>query len=235
LTETAPVHTWEPILAAWYTAEIEKATDDTTRNYTNRQEHHFTDSKVLYAHAETEELLAAKTDQYGNDARVFNLTQRVINRWTTLPLPTTETWIRVTGQDPDLRIITRAMKEKTTPLKAVFSCKKYHDEPIGQRIILEEGILYQLEQPKATRIRQLQRKIVPLSLRATILAAYHATPLAGHTGVYKTYWRIAARFWWPEMSIKSPSPTSIRRSIEGRTLRCNKHGRMVPRNNEDEY
>jgi hypothetical protein len=65
---------------------------------------------------------------------------------------------------------------------------------------LEEGILYQLEQPKATRIRQLQRKVVPLTLRPTILAAYHVTPLAGHTGVYKMYWRIAARFWWPEMS-----------------------------------
>jgi hypothetical protein len=65
---------------------------------------------------------------------------------------------------------------------------------------LKEGVVYQLEQPKVTRIRQFQRKVVPITLRAMILAAYHATPLAGHTGVYKTYWRIAARFWWPQMS-----------------------------------
>lgn len=77
---------------------------------------------------------------------------------------------------------------------------KYHSELTSQRLILEEGIIYQLEQPKATRLRQLQRKVVPTTLRTIILAAYHATLLAGHTGVYKTYWRIAARFWKPEMS-----------------------------------
>ena len=93
------------------------------------------------------------------------------------------------------------------PARAQFTTKKYHTELSNQRIILENGILYQLEQPKATRIRRLQRKIVPLSLRATILAAYHATPLAGHTGIYKMYWRIAARFWWPEMS------TDVRKAV----------------------
>jgi hypothetical protein len=30
--------------------------------------------------------------------------------------------------------------------------------------------------------------------------AYHATPLVGHMGSYKTYLRIAARFYWPGMS-----------------------------------
>jgi hypothetical protein len=34
----------------------------------------------------------------------------------------------------------------------------------------------------------------------TILAALHATPLAGHTGFYKTFWHIAAQNWWPGMS-----------------------------------
>jgi hypothetical protein len=31
----------------------------------------------------------------------------------------------------------------------------------------------------------------PPSLRLAILAAYHTTPLAGHTGFYKPYWDIA--------------------------------------------
>jgi hypothetical protein len=34
-------------------------------------------------------------------------------------------------------------------------------------------------------------------LRQTIFVAFHATPMAGHVGLYKTYWRIVARFWWP--------------------------------------
>jgi Integrase zinc binding domain len=39
----------------------------------------------------------------------------------------------------------------------------------------------------------------PIGLRQAIYTAYHATPLAGHIGVYKTYWRIAARYYWPTM------------------------------------
>ena len=102
-------------------------------------------------------MLTKKNDQHGNDAQVFNLTQKVINRWTTLPLPTTDAWIQATEQDPDLRLLKRALKEKTVPLKAALTCKKCHDKLTGQRIIIKEGVLCQLEQPKATRIRQLQR------------------------------------------------------------------------------
>jgi hypothetical protein len=38
-----------------------------------------------------------------------------------------------------------------------------------------------------------------INLHQLIYMAYHATPLAGHVGVYKTYWRIAARYYWPGM------------------------------------
>jgi hypothetical protein len=65
---------------------------------------------------------------------------------------------------------------------------------------LTEGIIYQYEEPKATKIQQLRRRVVPQRLRQLIITAYHATALAGHTGYYKTYWRIAARFYWPGMS-----------------------------------
>jgi hypothetical protein len=148
----------------------------------------------------TEELLTERTDHYGNDAHVFTLTEKVINGWTTLPLPTTETWIKAIEQEPDLRLLKQALKNKTIPLRALFTNKKCHNELTSHCLCLENGMIYQFEQPMATRIRQLQRKVVPLTLRPTILAAYHATPLAGHTGVCKPCWRIAARFWWPEMS-----------------------------------
>jgi hypothetical protein len=127
------------------------------------------------------------------------MTEQIINRWTTLPLPTTETWRNATDQDHDQWLIKVALTHDQVPIRAEFINKKYHSKLTSKRMILKEGVIYQLEQPKVTRIRQLQRKVVSTTLRATILAAYDATPLAGHTGVYKTYWRIAARFWWPEM------------------------------------
>ena len=112
LTERAPVQTWEPLFAALYSAEIEKATEETEELYeqemTSNEEHeyHCTDCKLLYAHIETEDMHSEKNIQYGNGTIVFNLTQKVINRWTpALPLPTTDTWINATDQDPDLRLL----------------------------------------------------------------------------------------------------------------------------------
>jgi ribosomal protein L21E len=63
----------------------------------------------------------------------------------------------------------------------------------------EDGLIYHTGEPKLTQVRQLRRRVVPKSLRQIIITAYHATPLAGHSGIYRTYWRIAARYWWPRM------------------------------------
>jgi hypothetical protein len=84
LAETAPVQTW-PILSALYTAEIEQAMEDTTELYRRELEgkeeqgYRCTNSKVLYAHVVTEELVVTeKNDHYGNDVRAFHLTKRDI-------------------------------------------------------------------------------------------------------------------------------------------------------------
>jgi hypothetical protein len=77
---------------------------------------------------ETEELLTKRTDHHGNDARVFTLTEKVINGWTTLPLSTTETWMKAIEQEPDLRLLKQALQNKTIPLRALFTNKKCHNE-----------------------------------------------------------------------------------------------------------
>jgi hypothetical protein len=140
LAETAPVHRWEPILAALHTAEVEQATKDTTKLHQREmkeldkgQEHRFTDSKVSHAHTKTEELTTKKTKRHGSRARAFNLTEQVMNRWTTSPLPSTETWIRAAEQDPDLQLLTQAMKEKTTPLKLKFMPGLSTSQPCKER------------------------------------------------------------------------------------------------------
>ena len=63
----------------------------------------------------------------------------------------------------------------------------------------EDGLLLQLEHPKGVRIRQLKRRVVPKGMRQLIYTAYHASPMAGHVGFFKTYWRIAAQHYWPTM------------------------------------
>ena len=71
LAETAPAQAWEPILAALHTAELETATEDTPELHQQEMsklkaedEYHHTDSKVLCAHVETEELLNKKNNHY---------------------------------------------------------------------------------------------------------------------------------------------------------------------------
>ena len=116
--------------------------------------------------------MTERNDHYGNDARLFTPTEKVINRWTTLLLPSTtaETWIKATEQEPALRLLKHALQTKTIPLRSLFTNKKYHNELTSHQLCLENGMIYQSEQPMATRIRQLQRKVVPWTPRPTILA-----------------------------------------------------------------
>ncbi|CAJ1958031.1 unnamed protein product [Cylindrotheca closterium] len=71
----------------------------------------------------------------------------------------------------------------------------------SRKLLFEEKLSWrETKEPKSAPMRQLQRAVVPPRLRATIIAAYHASPMAGHVGFHKTYYRIAARFWWPGMA-----------------------------------
>jgi hypothetical protein len=182
ITDTAPRHTWEPLLATLFLTETQIAEDNVEALWTS----------------DDKQPQPTRSDDLD---RTRTLVARVINRWTTLPVPTEETWQVATQNDPDLRLVLQALQHETELARATLVKKQYHTEWKEGRLEHDNGIVYQLEVPKATKIRQLRRRIVPITLRATILAAYHATPLAGHTGVYKTYWRIAARYWWPGMSI----------------------------------
>jgi hypothetical protein len=166
------VHSWKPLLAALCSAKVEEGTAKTTRSHCNKVDEdstdpkrHCTDSKVLFAATETEELFTERTDHHRNDARVFNLIRKAVNRWTALPLSTTETCIRATEQEPDLVLVKKALLEtKVTPLRSHFPNKKHHTELVSQRLCFENEMTHQLEQPMATRIRHSQQKVVPSTL-----------------------------------------------------------------------
>ena len=80
-----------------------------------------------------------------------------------------------------------------------LNCRRYYPVWAKGQFEVEDGVLFQLEHPKGMKIRQLRRRVVPISLRQVIYTAFHASPMAGHVGFYKTYWRIAARYYWPSM------------------------------------
>lgn len=127
------------------------------------------------------------------------LNTRVINRWTTYPLPTRQRWQASTRQDPDLKLILETTEDDPFPAKHQFEAKEYYVELVKGCLFHEGGIVYQTEAPAGRRIRQLVRTVVPKDLRRVVFTAYHASPLAGHTGVFKTYWRLAVRYFWPRM------------------------------------
>lgn len=132
--------------------------------------------------------------------RFKGLMAQNLNRRTTLPLPTLEEWRAAVSSDQDLSKVKRALEDDTLLLRADLSQKSYHDEWLRGSLEIENGVVYQYEEPRKAKVRQLRRKVVPLALRRTIVTAYHVAPIAGHVGFHKTYYRIAVRFWWPSMS-----------------------------------
>ena len=130
-----------------------------------------------------------------------------INQATTIPEPSLQTWKNATNSDHDLALIKTALEYNTVLAKEMLNDKRYHKEWMEGRLEHEDGLIFQFEEPKLRRIRQLRRQVVPRSFRHIIIAAYHSTPIAGHVSMYKTYLRIATRFYWPGMS------TEIRKAV----------------------
>lgn len=63
----------------------------------------------------------------------------------------------------------------------------------GSVYAIHNAILYQGEESDSRRL------VVPSSCRSLVLHLAHTIPWAGHLGHYKTYLRLASRFFWPSM------------------------------------
>lgn len=118
----------------------------------------------------------------------------------TIPLPTTATWQDATQQDHDLTRVVEALRTNTIPPKATFREKEYHTELVHNRLEHEHGIVFRHETNPRKSVRHLRTRVVPPPLRQAIFAALHTSPMAGHTGFTKTYWKIATRYFWPTMT-----------------------------------
>lgn len=60
--------------------------------------------------------------------------------------------------------------------------------------------LYRLSKNKCQLTNEFSwKEVVPAELRDEVLANNHSEPTAGHLGIFKTYRRIALRYYWPGM------------------------------------
>ena len=135
------------------------------------------------------------------EEKIAAMSKNNINTWTIFPLPTIEEWQQAGEKDTDICLVIQALENDHIVDKALLVKKEFHKEWKNGTLETEAGISYQFEEPRKAMKRQLRRRVVPMSLRRIIIAAYHASPVAGHMDFYKTYFRIAARFWWPGMSV----------------------------------
>jgi hypothetical protein len=123
----------------------------------------------------------------------------VLNQATTIPLPSDEDWRQATENDHDLSKLVQALQ--AGPLGSLTKTelveKAYFDEWKQERLVVEDGIIYQYEVRNRGSIRQLRTRVVPPTLRQTVIVACHASPMAGHSGVHRTMYQVITRFWWP--------------------------------------
>ena len=117
---------------------------------------------------------------------------------TTIPLPTTAQWQDATEQEEDMRIIRDAIRNNTEIQPQQINEAALYKLWCQGRIEEERGILY--HNHYKDKARHVRTKIPPPSIRQAIFSALHAAPMAGHTGYQKTYWKIAARYYWPGMA-----------------------------------
>lgn len=122
----------------------------------------------------------------------------IISQWNTMPIPTNVEWKTALQEDEDTKYVIECISTDAMMNYGILHDKAYYKQWKECHLAVEDGILYQWEMP-TKQIRQLRRRVVPLKMRYSVFVALHATPMAGHMGMYKTYYRIMTRFWWPKM------------------------------------
>jgi hypothetical protein len=121
------------------------------------------------------------------------------NDFTVLPLPDQNAWQTALQNDPDTALLIYHITNKTPLEEKDFSEKIYFNLAQQNRFDFEEGLLRYYEHSRTARLRQLSLKVVPVSLRRTVIVACHSSPFGGHSGITKTLFRVQTRFWWPGM------------------------------------
>ncbi|KAG6449356.1 hypothetical protein O3G_MSEX006013 [Manduca sexta] len=66
--------------------------------------------------------------------------------------------------------------------------------------IIKNNRLYRYMKSKCVLNTEFEwKEVVPQELRSSIISENHSNPLAGHLGIFKTYRRLAQKYYWPGM------------------------------------
>jgi hypothetical protein len=86
-----------------------------------------------------------------------------LNEATAYPLPTEDDWRDATKADHDLAWLITALTDKLPVSKAELTETAYYEEWKGDRLEVENGIIYRYEVTQRALIQQLRVKVVPPS------------------------------------------------------------------------
>jgi hypothetical protein len=142
--DTIPTTTLVHVFADLYASEM-AAKDNYDEEHMNLD---VTEDAIEDEHGE-----GLKNDTYRGTIRAKTLLTKVINRWTTYSVPTTETWRAMTSADDDLSKIITAFQQGRRLVKADIHKKAYYHEWAKGRLEENQGILFQLEAPRLSKIR----------------------------------------------------------------------------------
>ncbi|MGA1505134.1 MAG: integrase zinc binding domain-containing protein [Ilumatobacteraceae bacterium] len=182
-------------------------------------------SKVPGKHALEAMFFQLQQAEFKRSAQLHPETAQVlvgeIKEMTMLPLPTEGDWTRLTAEDHDLQLIINALTSKSAIPPGAFEDEKYRAAWDRNQLATEDGLVYFYEVPKSTGARQLKLRVAPKKLRFVIMSACHASPFSGHSGIARTYARVATRYWWP--SIKRDVDVLVRACLHCRVSKNLSH------------
>jgi hypothetical protein len=109
--------------------------------------------------------------------------------------------VEASKNDKDTAHLIEKLSANAAPIYSKLQCKAYYNHWTLGHLEVQDDILYHWEEPKMRQIGQLRHQVVPKGMRHLIHVAYHSSGMAGHVGLHKTYYRIIAGYWWPNVFV----------------------------------
>jgi hypothetical protein len=123
---------------------------------------------------------------------------RSVSALITSGMPTQDKWAQAYDNDPNCKFMMTHLSGEWSAaiVKKVHACYR---QPLLQGSIDMVNNRLCITYLVDGHTHLLLLVIVPASLRRSMFTAYHASPVCGHMGRYKTLFRLRQRFFWPSM------------------------------------